>query len=1601
MPRIFPRLAAGLAFLLASAAAQTVVINEVSSVQSARRLQYPAGALPKLGALPRWHEAAYAVPAWWQSGAGPFGFGYTQATNLQTPMVGRTPVVYLRREFSVSAGTAGSALPLELLIDYDDGFVAYLNGQEIARRNTGAAGSFAWHDQEAFNAKTAAGAETIVLGAGNTRLLTGVNVLAIQVHNSDVTNGQLRCDAALRLAGGATLVASADPWSYFVGTHEPAGGLYDGTDFAAGYPLGPDWTQNAYADAAWTLANGAIGYDAAAAGTEYRPQLGVNLIGMRFNQTSVSMRREFTLTQAQFDQLTATAMTVDWDDGYVLFLNGYEISRNNLGGVAGTFVPYNTDASGHGGQYESGGNNPAAVISVPVAKNLLRVGRNVISAQLHNAGNGSSDLLLDVRFSGVSGGSTLTWVAPGSPWRYRIATSELATPPPSTTTLLTPEFLDWIELKNTTGTAQDIGGWLLTDEQDTPAKWTFPAGTTVPANGYLVVACSGRNVTAPPPGGLLHTSFSLKSSGEYLALRNAANVLQSELAASPKQDPFHSWGRDAGSGQYRYLDLATPGAANLAGTLNDITAEVNFDKPTGFHTAPLTVALSTATPGATIRYTLDGSDPTSASTLYAGPFDPTTQPPVGPGAGTILREMFQWSAGTFVAPANLPPGATPTSSQLLQQLETPSNISDYYTHRVRGTLTPPATGSYEFWLATDDDGELWLSTTAAPANKVRIAYIPGNWAAIREWEKHPTQRSVPIALVAGQQYYIEVLQSEGSGGDNLAVGWSGPGLPAGINVIEGRYLSPPGTLPPGTILPPGSGTVRARAFSAGRLPGEVRTRNYVTGIDPRLTTVPAFFFSGPAAETFYNGNGIFAQSGGSWPFGSWVPGDARFDYNFCLANGDAFERPAAMEIVNPGNVIVERTTVGMRFAGSPWSRPQYQLQNAATSQWNSGAHNKPQVNLFFRGDFGVSTLKVDGLFPTSTLDEWDTIRLRAGKNDPYNPFNIDEWMRESFAGMGAPSPQGMIATLFINGQFKSYFNPCERPRESFFQGFFDSGNPWDVNYIGAWESGDGTAYAAMETFFRNTDFTSLANYQSGASYWNMENVADYAIINGWGATQDWPHNNFTFCRERAPGAKWHWSMWDAEGALGMFGQPNTHNTFENELRVSSPDPIGWEGTTAALVFRRAHQNAEFRMLFADRLQRHFFNAGCMTAANRDARWNALRAKVEPLVEAVFGSGYNNGNWDNWLNRDAIFFAQASAIGLWPATQAPGMTPFGGAGTGVVLTNPNGSGTIYYTTNGADPRAVGGGVQGTSYSAAIPINSPFALKARVRSTGGEWSPLVEADFAPAQLPRVIVSEIHYNPTSAGDATEFVELLNAGNVAASLNGAHFTAGIGYTFGNVTLAPGQTFVLVKDAVAFAGAYPGVPIGGIFTGALDNDGETLTLRDIAEQIIFSVDYGDSEEPGWPAGPDNGGFTLVLRRPFFATTDPALPANWRASSVMGGNPGAADATLFTGIATADIDLDGCNALTEYALGTSDTDATDRPQFIFSRDGGGSLVITFVHPEAADDVAIHGLESSNLSTWTDAVGEAETIAAPGWLQAIWRSNATTGPVFLKVRVRLE
>lgn len=160
--------------------------------------------------------------------------------------------------------------------------------------------------------------------------------------------------------------------------------------------------------------------------------------------------------------------------------------------------------------------------------------------------------------------------------------------------------------------------------------------------------------------------------------------------------------------------------------------------------------------------------------------------------GHILLETYSGTAGTAIADLrkfkNFP--NNPTASRLLPLYDMlPIDKADNYGSRIRGYLQPPETGSYTFWIASDDASELWLSTDTDSANAVKIAYVSA-WTNHEEWGKETNQKSSSIFLSGGNFYYIESVMIEGTGGDNHSVAWQGPGIP-NRTVIAGEYLAPP------------------------------------------------------------------------------------------------------------------------------------------------------------------------------------------------------------------------------------------------------------------------------------------------------------------------------------------------------------------------------------------------------------------------------------------------------------------------------------------------------------------------------------------------------------------------------------------------------------------------------------------------------------------------------------------------------------------------------------------------------------------------------------------------------------------------------------------
>jgi len=157
--------------------------------------------------------------------------------------------------------------------------------------------------------------------------------------------------------------------------------------------------------------------------------------------------------------------------------------------------------------------------------------------------------------------------------------------------------------------------------------------------------------------------------------------------------------------------------------------------------------------------------------------------------GTATREL--WTNVTGIEISDIPLSNSPDKIDSMTVLESFQQWGNKYGQRIRGYITAPLSGTYYFWISSDDYSQLWLSSDTNPSTKVMIASVSG-YTNFREWNKYPSQKSSAITLTGGEKYYFEILHKEGEQNDNMSVGWLKPGESGSqpSEIIPSWVLSP-------------------------------------------------------------------------------------------------------------------------------------------------------------------------------------------------------------------------------------------------------------------------------------------------------------------------------------------------------------------------------------------------------------------------------------------------------------------------------------------------------------------------------------------------------------------------------------------------------------------------------------------------------------------------------------------------------------------------------------------------------------------------------------------------------------------------------------------
>ena len=259
--------------------------------------------------------------------------------------------------------------------------------------------------------------------------------------------------------------------------------------------------------------------------------------------------------------LTLTTML---DDGCILYLNGQELvptsPAGRIGMAAGAFTWVTlTDRNV----------SDAAVETFTVPSTALVVGDNVLAVEVHqtalqSSATTSSDIVWGMKLDATvpTAGALLNEVLANN------------------VTLQDPDgsFSGWIELYNPGATAVDVSDMSLTDDTLDARKWVFPTGSSIAANGFLVVYCNPLAAASTVVAANMNTGFALRAAGGRVFLfgkLSGGGTLQDSVNFG-QQVPDRSIGRIANGVGAFTLNTVTRGATNTGAALGAIsTVKIN------------------------------------------------------------------------------------------------------------------------------------------------------------------------------------------------------------------------------------------------------------------------------------------------------------------------------------------------------------------------------------------------------------------------------------------------------------------------------------------------------------------------------------------------------------------------------------------------------------------------------------------------------------------------------------------------------------------------------------------------------------------------------------------------------------------------------------------------------------------------------------------------------------------------------------------------------------------------------------------------------------------------------------------------------------------
>ncbi len=1183
---------------------------------------------------------------------------------------------------------------------------------------------------------------------------------------------------------------------------------------------------------------------------------------------------------------------------------------------------------------------------------------------------------------------------------------------------------DWVEIYNPDNTPVSLENWSLTDAAGNLRKWVFPA-VTIPAKGYLVVWASSKNRRVP--GANLHTNFALSAGGEYLGLVKPDGVTKAaEFApAFPAQYEDVSYGI---SSSIQTVDLSKPGSmvkllvpptdalgATWRSRTFDDSAWTSGAQPVGFmnygktSNPDLSSTLGTNVvaqmgglrPGLYLRVPMEIPYPESVQKI-------TLKIKFDDGFAAFLN-------GTPAASSYAPVTASLTANSLATALHYPNSFEEFDLSPAISSLVAGANvlaihclneslASSDAYIAAELTVK--MDTGIAPVKGYFNAATPGAQNGGPESVVLP--QGVSFSRPAGPFTTSFSLSLTGAdAGQQIRYTMAAPSSSPGAALAEPTSAS---TLYTGPIAISSSQVVRAAVFDAATgQKGAVATVQYLLLETGSTNNTSNFTSNLPIAVADDHGAGQPVDSG----TGTYT---TSFFYLFEPASGVATLNSTPSVFTRAGLRVRGRSSQSFpkkSYALETWDETDNDLKMpllglSKESDWILNGPWKYD-DTYIHNAFVYELARRMGYWAPRTRFVEMLTNSNGGKLDYSDYAGLYVLTEKIESGSGR---------LDITG-----IEPSDNEGDALTGGYIFKIDAADADDV-SWSTDNGIPNSESEQRLvivepdADDDTDAQVDYLKGyiqafenalvadrnggfatrnyLKYMNRGSWVDYHIIDTLAYNVDGLRLSSFFYKDR--NGKIHAGpLWDFDRALGSDdGRDANPRSWSNIAYYFTRDWWGY-----------LFQDPDFVQAWIDRWWQ--LRDGVLKDANLNALADAMGAEIGNAVgardaatwtdNAAQGDVYLNeiGAMKTWLTSTA-----SGSLGRtnWLDSQLPG-PPTASLASGVVTPGTtvalSGAGTIRYTVSGSDPRPAGGSAASpaSTYGAPLTINQTTVLTARRQgaftplpsAVGTNWGPpvqrvyLVNESFA--TTGDLSISEINYDPAdptaaekdtvleaSASDY-EYIEIKNTSERTVNtyeVSLADTQPAAAVKLGAMTLAPGQTVLIVKNKEAFLSRYGNALSGQIAgewaVGSLNNAGERIVVLDRAGNVIQDLTYPDIASAGSSLNIVDG-TTNKSDVPSPGADGPTY-AQWRDFHFPAGGPDSQP--------TADMDGDGANNILEYAHGTNPRVAENQAEFepVFAVVDANNGSYTYRKAQNRPDAHFQAQSSTDLAVWSDV---ADTLVS--------------------------